>query len=288
MTTSPPLTFGIQILPIGSWTGLRDEWLRYDGLGWDSLWLPDHLMPPSGEPGPILEGWTALAALAAVTERARVGILVSSNTFRHPSVLAKQAVTVDHVANGRSILGLGAGWYEAEHQAFGLDFPETGVRVSQYAEALGLLDQFLRNDTTTSMGDWYTMRQAPNRPPPVHSPRMPIMVGAHGPRTIGIAARHADIWNSRGDVDEMRERNTWMDTACERAGRNPAEVVRSVSYFPARTDLPVWDSMDAFANWVDSYRTIGYTDFILEAPPPERREVAERIAGELLPHLRRG
>lgn len=235
MSNPQPLTFGIQILPLGSWPGPRDDWVGYVGQGWDSLWLPDHLMPPSGEAGPVLEGWTALAALAPLTERTQIGILVSSNTFRQPSVLAKQAVTVDHISGGRLILGLGAGWYEAEHHAFGIEFPETGVRVSQFAESLDLLDRFLSNDTTAYSGDWYRLREAPDRPAPIQAPRMPIMVGAHGSRTIGIAARHADIWNSRGDVDEMRERNPRMDAACERAGRDLSEVTRSISYFPVRT-----------------------------------------------------
>lgn len=288
MSKPRSLTFGIQILPLGSWPDLRDEWVRYDGQGWDSLWLPDHLMPPSGEAGPILEGWMALAALAPLTGRAQIGILVSSNTFRHPSVLAKQAVTVDHVSGGRLILGVGAGWYEAEHRALGIEFPETGKRVSQFAESLDLLDRFLSNNTTTYSGDWYRLRDAPNRPAPIHAPRMPIMVGAHGPRTIGIAARHADIWNSRGDVYEMRERNARMDAACQRAGRDPSEVTRSISYFPVRTTQRPWASLDAFASWVETYRAIGYTDFIFDAPPPEHREIAERIAQELLPELRRG
>ncbi len=213
---------------------------------------------------------------------------MSSNTFRHPSVLAKQAVTVDHVSNGRLILGFGAGWYEWEHEAFGIDFPPTGMRVSQYGEALALLDAFLSNDVTSFAGEHYTLRDAPNRPPPMQSPRIPIIVGAHGPRTIEFAARHADIWNSRGTVDEMRERNERMDAACERAGRDPAEVVRSVSYFPARTDERVWESADAFASWVGQYHAIGFTDFIFDAPPPENRDTAERIAQELLPELRRG
>jgi alkanesulfonate monooxygenase SsuD/methylene tetrahydromethanopterin reductase-like flavin-dependent oxidoreductase (luciferase family) len=287
MNTTRPLTFGIQLMPLGSWADLRDEWVEADAQGWDSLWLPDHLMPPSGKAGPILEGWTALAALAALTKAAHVGILVSSNTFRHPSVLAKQAVTVDHIAAGRSILGLGAGWFVPEHEAFGLEFPETGLRVSQYGEALAMLDEFLQNDTTTFNGDWYRLKDAPNRPPPVRSPRMPIMVGAHGPRTIGIAARHADIWNSRGTAEEMQERNARVDAACARAGRDPAEVTRSVSYFEVRTDKRPWDSVEAFVDWVDTYRAIGYTDFIFEAPPADRRDVAERIARDVLPDLRR-
>jgi len=280
------LTFGLQTMPGSPWETLRDDWVRYDRQGWDSLWLPDHLMPPSGHPGPFFEAWMALAALAPATERARIGILVTSNTFRHPSVVAKQAVTVDHISNGRLVLGFGAGWFEAEHEAFGLDLPDVGLRVSRYAEALDLLDQFLTNDLTTFDGKYYTLREAPNRPTPAQSPRMPILVGAHGPRTIGIAARHADIWNSRGTVEEMKERNARVDAACEKAGRDPAAVTRSVSWFPFRTPEPVWDSVDAFTDWVERYRAIGYTDFLFEEPPAEKREVAERIAAEVLPALR--
>lgn len=287
MSEAHPLTFGIQTLGL-PWPELRESWLRYEAEGWDSLWIPDHLSTPGGEPGPFLDAWVALAALANLTSKARIGALVSSNTFRHPSVLAKQAVTVDHVSNGRLILGFGAGWFEWEHEAFGIDFPPTGLRVSMYGEALELLDTFLRNDVTSFAGEHYTLREAPNRPPPVQRPRMPIIVGAHGPRTIGLVARHADIWNSRGTLEEMRERNARMDNACERAGRNPAEVVRSVSYFPARTSERVWESPDAFASWVRQYRAIGFTDFLFDAPPPEHRDTAERIAEELLPDLRRG
>ena len=271
-----------------SWADLRRAWMGYDQAGWDTLWLPDHLLPPHGGDSPFLEAWTALSALATATERARIGVLVSSNTFRHPSVLAKMAVTVDHISNGRLILGLGAGWNVPEHEAFGLEFPDTGLRVSQYAESLALLDQFLRDDLTTFDGTWYRMADAPNRPAPVQRPRLPIIVGAHGPRTIGIAARHADIWNSRGTVEEMRERSARVDEACAKAGREPSAVTRSVSYFPVRTEKRPWESVDAFADWVDSYREIGFTDFIFEAPPPEHRAVADRIATDLLPALRRG
>ncbi len=287
MNEPHPLTFGIQTLGL-PWDELKESWLRYEADGWDALWIPDHLSTPDGVPGPFLDAWVSLAALASLTSRARIGVLVSSNTFRHPSVLAKQAVTVDHVSNGRLILGIGAGWYEWEHEAFGIDFPPTGLRVSQYGEALDLLDTFLRNDTTSFEGKHYTLREAPNRPAPVQSPRMPIIVGAHGPRTIGIAARHADIWNSRGTVDEMRERNERMDAACEWAGRDPVDVVRSVSYFPSRTEQRPWESVAAFASWVEQYRAIGFTDFIFDAPPLEHRDSAGRIAQELLPELRRG
>jgi alkanesulfonate monooxygenase SsuD/methylene tetrahydromethanopterin reductase-like flavin-dependent oxidoreductase (luciferase family) len=282
-----PLTFGIQTMLEQPWAGLVADWQEYEADGWDSLWIPDHLMPPSGKPGPFLEAWVTLAALASLTERARIGVLVSSNTFRHPSVLAKQAVTVDHISGGRLALGLGAGWFQDEHDAFGLVLPPVGERVSQYAEALALLDEFLTHDTTSFEGDYYRMADAPNRPTPVQSPRMPIMVGAHGPRTISIAARHADIWNSRGTVDEMRERNDRMDAACEKARRDPGEVTRSVAYIPARTEERVWESVDRFASWVERYQAVGYTDFLFEEPPAEHRDTARRIARELLPELRR-
>lgn len=287
MSATQPLTFGIQTLGL-PWPELAESWLQYEADGWDSLWIPDHLSTPDGVPGPFLEAWVSIAALAALTSKAKIGVLVSSNTFRHPSVLAKQAITVDHVSDGRLILGFGAGWYAWEHAAFGLELPEIGLRVSRFAEALDLLDRFLSNDTTTFAGEYYTLREAPNRPAPVQRPRMPIIVGAHGPRTIGIAARHADIWNSRGTVEEMRERNARMDEACRRAGRNPGSVIRSVSYFPARTDRRPWESVDAFREWVESYRAIGYTDFLFEAPPPDQRDVAGRIARDLLPEWRQG
>ncbi len=281
-----PLTFGIQTLPDGTWKDLRDSWVDYDRLGWDSLWLPDHLIPPGGEPGPFLEGWTALAALASVTKRARIGMLVTSNTFRHPSVLAKMAVTVDHISDGRLTLGIGAGWFVPEHEALGLEFPETGPRVSQYGEALALLDTFLRNDVSSFDGEWYTLKDAPNRPPPLQSPRMPIIVGAHGARTITLAARYADIWNSRGTVAEMRERSQLLDAACERVGRDPAAIVRSAYYIPGRTDARPWDSVDAFLDWVERYRAIGFTDFLFDEPPPDKRDVAARIVTEVIPQLR--
>lgn len=282
-----PLTFGIQTMLGTSWPNLVQRWKEYEAAGWDSLWLPDHLSPPSGEPGPFFEAWMALAALAPLTSTANIGTLVSSNTFRHPSVLAKQAVTVDHLSGGRLILGFGAGWFDLEHEQFGIELPPIGERVSRYAEALDLLDTFLRNDLTTFDGKWYTLRDAPNRPKPVHAPRMPIIVGAHGPRTIGIAARHADIWNTRGPVDEVQERQRTMDDACGKIGRDPDSVIRSLLYIPTRTPDRPWDSLEAFTDYVGKFREIGITDFLFDEPPAANRGILERVAGELLPTLRK-
>jgi len=282
---SHSITFGLQTLGLG-WEEQRDAWKRYDVEGWDSLWLPDHLMTPMSSPDTFHEAWMALAALANLTTQARVGVLVSSNTFRHPSVLAKQAVTVDHISGGRLDLGIGAGWFEAEHEAFGIELPPIGERVSRYAEALALLDEFLRNDLTTFDGKYYQLKDAPNRPPPVQQPRIPFMIGAHGPRTIAIAARYANTWNSRGTVQEMKDRNALIDAACAKYGRDPLEIIRSVSFFPARTDKRVWTSVDTFVDWIEQYRAVGFTDFIFEAPAEEDRETASRIAREILPQLR--
>src|SRR5438045_6611008 len=124
----------------------------FDDLGFHSVWDCDHFVQPSRPTGPYFEAWTLLAGLAAVTSRIRIGVLVSSNTFRHPALLAKQAVTVDHLSNGRLELGLGAGWFEAEHRMFGIDFPDPAERVARFREAVEVIDQLLRNDETTYHG----------------------------------------------------------------------------------------------------------------------------------------
>src|SRR5437870_1634433 len=146
------MRFGIvtdQNLP---WPALVERWQRFEALGFDSAWDCDHFIQPSRPTGPYFEAWTLLAALAAVTQRIRMGVLVSSNTFRHPSLLAREAVTVDHISNGRLEVGLGAGWYEPEHPAFGIDFPPPGERVDRFQEAVEILDILLRNEVSSYEG----------------------------------------------------------------------------------------------------------------------------------------
>ncbi|HUG16535.1 MAG TPA: LLM class flavin-dependent oxidoreductase, partial [Thermomicrobiales bacterium] len=206
--------FGICIDQNLTWDETVKRWQYYERLGFDSIWDCDHYVQPSQPQGPYFEGWTLLAALATVTERARIGVLVSCNTFRHPALLAKQAVVVDHVSNGRLDLGIGAGWYVPEHQMFGIDFPEPKELVARFREAVELVDQFLRNDTTTYDGTYYQLASAPNRPGPVQQPRPPLVLGAHGPRMLGIVAEYADTWNSHGTVAELGERNRILDEHC--------------------------------------------------------------------------
>src|SRR5665811_1322445 len=202
-----PRSFGIQTIQNWTWRDTCERWAWFEELGWESLWLTDHLVRTANPKDPYLEAWTLLAGLATKTEKARLGVLVSSNTFRHPAVLAKQAVTVDHISGGRLELGVGAGWFVEEHEMFGLDFPKTAELVERYAEAIDLLDRYLSADETTFAGEYYHFKSAYNRPAPVQKPRMPLMLGAHGPRMIDLVSRYADTWNSRGTPEEMRERN---------------------------------------------------------------------------------
>lgn len=287
MAVSRPLSFGIQTIQSWTWEETRVRWRWFEGLGFDSLWLTDHFVRTAHPKSPYFEAWTLLSALAVVVERPRVGVLVSSNTFRHPSLLAKQAVTLDHISNGRLELGLGAGWYKPEHDMFGLEFPETHELVDRYEETLDMLDRYLRNDRTTVEGAYYAMRDAPNRPAPVQQPRIPFVLGAHKKRTIGLAAHYADTWNTRGTVNEVRERNAMLNEACARIDRNPAEIERSLLYVIAHmVDEHPWDSVDAFTDYVGRYREAGIEEFIFQPPEPGAFPLLERIATEVVPGLR--
>jgi len=269
-----------------TWEKTLERWRLFERLGFDSAWDCDHYVQPSRPGGPYLEAWTLLAALAAGTERIRVGVLVSCNTFRHPALLAKEAVTVDHISGGRLELGLGAGWYEPEHTMFGIDFPPPRVLVDRFREAVEVVDGLLRNELTTYEGTHYRLRDAPSRPGPVQRPRPPLTLGAHGPRMLRIVARYADSWNSFGTTDQIRSRNAILDEACAEIGRDPKEVLRSLYYWGSRADADPWSSTDAFLDVVGRYREAGIEEFILDHPRDDQLDVLERVAADVLPGLR--
>jgi F420-dependent oxidoreductase-like protein len=277
--------FGLCIDQNLSWEKTLERWQLFERLGFDSVWDCDHYVQPSRPDAPYFEGWTLLAALAARTERVRVGVLVSSNTFRHPALLAKEAVTVDHVSGGRLELGLGAGWYEPEHAMYGIEFPPPRELVDRFREAVQVVDSLLRNEFTTFEGRHYQLRDAAFRPGPVQRPRPPLTLGAHGPRMLRIAARYADSWNSFGTTEEMRSRNAILDEACAEIGRDPREVLRSLYYWVARAADP-WSSTDAFLDVVGRYREVGVEEFILDHPRDDQLDVLERVAADVLPRLR--
>jgi alkanesulfonate monooxygenase SsuD/methylene tetrahydromethanopterin reductase-like flavin-dependent oxidoreductase (luciferase family) len=281
--------FGIQTPATRTWPEMLELWGRIEALGFDSAWLPDHLVPPFNPNGPLLESWTLLAALAARVPRVRLGILVSSNTFRHPPLLAKQAVTVDHASGGRLELGIGAGWFAPEHGMFGLRLPEPPELVGRFREAVELIDLLLRQDVTSYEGRFYVLREAPFRPSPLQRPRIPLTLGAHGRTMLGIVARYADRWNSTGTVAEMAERNRVLDERCAEVGRDPGAVLRSHLYVaPQLAEERPWDSPEAFRDFVGRFREAGVGEFLLQPPPPERFGVVERVAAEVLPALRAG
>jgi alkanesulfonate monooxygenase SsuD/methylene tetrahydromethanopterin reductase-like flavin-dependent oxidoreductase (luciferase family) len=274
--------FGIvtdQNLP---WPKLVERWRLFESLGFDSAWDCDHLVQPSRPDGPYFEAWTLLAALAAVTQRIRIGVLVSCNTFRHPSLLAREALTVDHVSNGRLDLGLGAGWYKPEHAMFGIDFPPAAELVGRFREAVELTDRLLRNDTSTYSGTFYQLHDAPLRPRPVQQPRPPFVLAAHKPKMLRIVAEYADTWNSFGSVDEMRERNAILDEQCAAIGRDPKSIVRSLYGWATMMPSDPWQSLDAFHEMVGAYAEAGVNEFLIDQPRPDQQAVLERVAADVL------
>ena len=285
MAEHRPLRFGICTDQNLGWEETLARWLRFEELGFDSAWDCDHWVQPSRPTGPYFEAWTLLAALAARTERIRVGVLVSCNTFRHPAWLAKEAATVDHISNGRLELGFGAGWYVPEHEMLGIPFPEPKELVDRFEEAVEVLDLLLRQEVTSFDGLHYQLRAAAFRPGPVQKPRPPLTLGAHGRRMLGIVARKADAWNSFGSPEEIRTRNAVLDEHCIRIGRDPKEIVRSLYYWIARADEDPWSSLDAFYDLVGRYREVGIEEFVVDQPRPDQEAVLEKVAADL-PKLR--
>jgi F420-dependent oxidoreductase-like protein len=280
-----PLRFGLVTDQNLSWERNLERWQRFEELGFDSAWNCDHWVQPSRPTGPYFEAWTLLAALAARTERIRLGVLVSCNTFRHPAWLAKQAATVDHVSGGRLELGFGAGWYVPEHTMLGIEFPEPKELVDRFEEAVEVIDLLLRQDITTFRGRHYQLDEAAFRPRPLQTPRPPLTLGAHGRRMLGIVAARAESWNSFGTIDEIRQRNAVLDEQCGRIGRDPSEVLRSLYYWIAKADGDCWSSLDAFHDLVGRYREVGIEEFLVDQPRDDQEGVLEQVAADL-PRLR--
>jgi len=271
---------------------LVERWREFERLGFDSVWDCDHFNQPSRPTGPYYEAWTLLAALAARTERIRIGVLVSCNTFRHPGLLAHEAMTVDQISDGRLELGLGAGWFVPEHEQFGIPWPPVGELIGRFHEAVQIVDTLLRQGVCTFAGKHYQLKDAHIRPRSVQKPRPPLTLGAHKSRMLRICAEYADAWNSFGTVAQMRERNQILDEHCAAIGRDPRTIWRSFYGWAskmAEQGLPdPWASVAAFEDVVDQYRAAGVNEFIIDQPRPEQRSVLERVAADVIPRLRQG
>ena len=289
--TTQAVRFGICTDQNLSFDTLVERWQYFEKLGFDSAWDCDHFNQTSNETGPYFEGWTLLAALAARTERIRIGVLVSCNNFRHPGLLAQQAITVDHISNGRLELGIGAGYTEGEHGRFGIPLQSPGDRRRSFHEAVQIIDSLLRNEETTFDGRYYQLDGAYVRPGPVQKPRPPFTFGAHGPRMLRICAEYADTWNSVGTVDEMRERNQILDQHCADIGRDPSEIIRSfygwTSLMAEQGLANPWQSTDAFEDMVGHYRDVGVNEFVIDQPQPEQFAVMEVVATDVISRIRK-
>jgi alkanesulfonate monooxygenase SsuD/methylene tetrahydromethanopterin reductase-like flavin-dependent oxidoreductase (luciferase family) len=212
------------------WPGLRDAVLAAEAGGWDSVWLDDHLLCDEGDDlDAKLEGWTALAALAPLTSRVRLGHLVTAATFRNLGVIAKMATTLDHVSGGRFVLGLGAGWHAREHEAFGIDFGSGfGERLDRLDEAAGLLRRLLDGEVVTHHGRFYDLDRAACAPRPLQA-RLPILVGGTGrTRTLRTVARVADIWNAYATPEQLVELEEVLAAHGAAVGRDVRGIERQV------------------------------------------------------------
>ena len=240
------LTFGAQIPGNQTqWPAMRDTAQAMDATRWHSAWTYDHFVPPLAfmdETGDSLEGWTALTAIGAVTETLMLGTLVSGVTYRNPGLVAKMTATLDHITEGRAILGIGAAWHEREHAAYGWDFPALKERSDRLEEACNLIRQLFHGPGPVDFqGEFYRLDSAPFAPRahPKHAERtggdfIQIMVGGNGEkRTLRTLGRYGDILNARGTPEEVAHKIAVVSRHAEDFGRDPSEIVKTTVMRPA-------------------------------------------------------
>jgi F420-dependent oxidoreductase-like protein len=250
-----------------------------EDLGFDGAWGFDHFVPMYGEgPGNCFEGMTTLAALASATARIRLGLLVTGATYRHPSVLAAEAVTVDHASHGRLELALGAAWFEAEHRQLGIEFPPVGERFDRLEDTLEILTRLFTGQVVDYRGHAFHLEAAQLRPVPVQQPRPPLWIGGSGPRrTLPLVARFADMWHCFEQPDRVRKLSALVDRMAEEAGRDPASIGRAGSLSISEPWPQVQRAATELAGAGVSYLVCGWPE------AGERR--IEEFVSQVLPSL---
>jgi alkanesulfonate monooxygenase SsuD/methylene tetrahydromethanopterin reductase-like flavin-dependent oxidoreductase (luciferase family) len=245
-------------------------------LGFDGAWGFDHLQPMYGEgPGETFEGMTTLAALTGVTNHIRLGLLVTGVTYRHPSVFAAQALTVDHASHGRLELSFGAAWHDKEHHELGIPFPSTRERFDLLEDTLEIVTRLFTGEVVSYEGRVVSLRDAQMRPTPVQQPRPPIWVGGSGPRrTIPLVARYADVWHAYGTPNSLREAYERLDQLAVEAGRDPGDIRRAASLS--------LDDIQTARKHADKWRDAGY-DYLVCGWPGAGAAQVERFAREVVP-----
>ena len=290
---------------------------RVEELGYDHLWTWDHLHAIFGDPyQTIHEGYTALAALAQATSRVRLGLFVGANTFRNPGLVAKSVTTIDHISNGRAILGIGGAWFEKEHTAFGIDFGSGfGQRLDWLAESAAAIRTLLDGgEVTSEPGGRYSFDGLRINPLPVQK-RLPIMIGGGGEKkTLRIVAEHADMWNVFGTPEVVARKDAILREHCAAVGRNEAEIERTLGCKPTirsteaearrvylglleanRTPLSdmegddsVWvGTPEQVAETMIGYRKVGFDTFVAELPAPYDLETMDLLMNAVKPLVER-
>jgi F420-dependent oxidoreductase-like protein len=277
-----PLRFGLKLSGQDTTIeALRAVWRIADEGGFDHVWDFDHLasIGDGGPDRPIYEGWTLQAAIAEATKRVRIGCLVTGNTYRNPALLAKEAVTVDHLSGGRLEFGIGAAWAEIEHQMYGIEGLDH--RVGRLSESLRIIKSLFTEERTSFDGRYYHFKDAIANPKPIQKPYPPFWIGASGPTTLRLVARHADVWNiAGGDPDRVKELTPMLEEACGAVGRDPSEIRRSIQFG--------WDGKDRgeLLELSAGYLEQGVTEQVVYLRGAEPERLADKIAA-VLPDLRK-
>jgi F420-dependent oxidoreductase-like protein len=276
-----PLHFGMKLSGQDTTIdALRRVWRLADEAGFDHVWDFDHMasIGAGGPDRPIFEGWALQAAMAEATKRVRIGCMVTGNTYRNPALLAKLAVTVDHLSGGRLDFGIGAAWATIEHSMYGIEGLDH--RVGRLSESLQVIKSLWSEERTDFAGRYYQMKDAIANPKPLQKPHPPIWIGASGETTIRLVARYADVWNTgAAEVDKGPEVMGRLEEACGAVGRDPSEIRRSIQH--------AWDGQDRSRLVEQSarYFELGFTEQIFMLDPPKAIMLSEKLA-EALPELR--
>jgi F420-dependent oxidoreductase-like protein len=263
------------------WPELAERVQFAELAGFDGAWVFDHFSPLYGDPnGPCLEGWTLLAGLAAITSRIRLGVLVTGITYRHPSVLATEAITVDQISRGRLELGLGAAWHQPEHEALGIPFPPIKERAERLEEGVQVIRLLMTKDPATFSGRHYQLANASYHPRPVQRPHPPFWIGASGEQLmLPIVARQADAWHAFGSEDSMVRKSRLLDQLAEKAGRDPNAILRSASLSLSRP----WDQVRRRAAQL---REAGF-GYVIAEWPSEGKGRLDAFVEKVMPELTR-
>jgi len=288
------------------WPAMLHIGQRADALGYDSLWTWDHLYPILGDPdGPFLEGYMVMAAWSQQVTGPTIGLMVGANTFRHPGLVVKMITTLDHLTDGRAVLGIGAAWFETEHEAFGIEFGSGfGQRLDWLDESVELMRGMLRDGVASARGERYHSVDVRNDPAPLQA-TLPILIGGGGEKkTLRTVAKYADAWNvAQVTPEQAAHKIEVLQRHCDDVGRDFGEIELTLSLGPtiirddpadAATALAAYKaanpktprevlsgSAEQIAEECRAYAALGFTHFIYHCPPPHDEETLERFVGEV-------